>query len=183
MKPEDCHHIFAYGSLMWRPDFEYVKSAPGFVVGYHRRLSIISHHYRGTPEKPGLVLGLDDGGSCVGVLYEVAHEKWAEVLAYIRKRELISEAYREVVQHVQLGDQTITVPAVSYVVNHSHSQYFAPQPIAKTLAMVMQGHGLAGSSVDYILNTVTHLRGLGIHEVELEEIIAHLPNSSSPNPS
>jgi glutathione-specific gamma-glutamylcyclotransferase len=95
-------------------------------------------------------------------------------MAYIRKRELISEAYREVVKSVQLVDQLKTVQAVTYVVNHSHTQYFAPQPIAKTLAMIMQGHGLAGSCVDYILNTVAHLRGLGIHEAELEEIVGHL---------
>jgi glutathione-specific gamma-glutamylcyclotransferase len=76
MKPEDCKHIFAYGSLMWRPDFEYVNSSLGTITGCHRRLSIISHHYRGTPEKPGLVLGLDTGGSCVGVLYEVEPAKW-----------------------------------------------------------------------------------------------------------
>ncbi len=183
MKPEDCHHIFAYGSLMWRPDFEYEKAALGTITGYHRRLSIISHHYRGTPEKPGLVLGLDNGGSCVGVLYEVEPAKWPEVLAYIRNRELISEAYREVVKNVQLVDQLKTVQAVTYVVNHEHSQFFAPHPIAKTLSMVMQGYGLAGSCVDYVLNTVAHLRGLGIHEAELEDIIAHLPNSGSANPS
>jgi glutathione-specific gamma-glutamylcyclotransferase len=183
MKPEDCHHIFAYGSLMWRPDFEYVKSVSGTITGYHRRLSIISHHYRGTPERPGLVLGLDIGGSCVGVLYEVEQKKWPEVLAYIRKRELISEAYREIVENIQLCNQSNIVQAVTYVVNHGHTQYFAPQSITKTLAMVKQGHGLAGSCVDYILNTVSHLRELGIHEAELEDIIAHLPNSGSPNPS
>jgi glutathione-specific gamma-glutamylcyclotransferase len=179
MKPEDCHHIFAYGSLMWRPDFEYVKSVSGMITGYHRRLGIISHHYRGTPEKPGLVLGLDNGGSCVGVLYEVELAKWDEVLAYIRKRELISEAYREVVKEVQLVDQSKTVQAVTYVVNHGHTQYFEPQPITKTLAMVMQGHGLAGSCVDYVLNTVTHLRGLGIHEAELENLVTHLPTHAA----
>ncbi len=174
MKPEDCHHIFAYGSLMWRPDFEYVNSALATITGYHRRLSIVSHHHRGTPDTPGLVLGLDVGGNCVGVLYEVAPGLWPEVLAYIRKRELVSEAYREVVQNVQLNDQAKTVCAVTYVVNHGHEQFFAPQPIAKTLHMVTQGHGLAGSCVDYILNTVAHLRGLGIYEAELEEIAGHL---------
>jgi glutathione-specific gamma-glutamylcyclotransferase len=183
MKPEDCHYIFGYGSLMWRPNFEYVRASRGIITGFHRRLSIISHHYRGTPEKPGLVLGLDIGGSCVGVLYEVAAEKWPEVLAYIRKRELISEAYREVVENVQQVEHNKTIQAVTYVVNHDHEQFFAPQPIAETLAMVMQGHGLAGSCVDYILNTAAHLRGLGIRETELEDIIARLPNSGSANPS
>ena len=182
MKPEDCCHIFAYGSLMWRPDFEYESSVSAIITGYHRRLSIISHHYRGTVERPGLVLGLDDGGSCVGVVYKVSPANWPEVLAYIRKRELVSEAYREVVKSVQLVGQSDSVDAVTYVVNHQHAQFFALQPIEKTLAMVMQGHGLAGSCVDYILNTVAHLRGLGIHEAELEDIIAHLPSSSRANP-
>jgi glutathione-specific gamma-glutamylcyclotransferase len=182
MKPEDCHHIFAYGSLMWRPDFEFVKSVSGTITGYHRRLSIISHHYRGTPEKPGLVLGLDVGGSCVGVLYEVERKKWSDVLVYIRKRELISEAYREVVEKVQLVEQKKTIQAVTYVVNHDHEQFFAPQQFEKSLAMVKQGHGLAGSCVDYVLNTVAHLHGFGIYEAELEEIIKHLPNSGSAHP-
>jgi glutathione-specific gamma-glutamylcyclotransferase len=182
MKPEDCHHIFAYGSLMWRPDFEFVKSTLGTITGYHRRMSIISNYYRGTVEKPGLVLGLDVGGNCVGVLYEVAHAKWPEVLTYIRKRELISHAYREVVENVQLAGHPENIQAVTYVVNHGHEQFFAPQQFEKSLAMVKQGHGLAGSCVDYVLNTVAHLHGFGIHEAELEEIIKHLPNSSSANP-
>ena len=182
MKPEDCCHIFAYGSLMWRPDFEYESSVSAIITGYHRRLSIISHHYRGTVERPGLVLGLDDGGSCVGVLYKVSPANWPEVLAYIRKRELVSEAYREVVKTVQLVDQPVSVEAITYVVNHGHPQFFAPQPMAKTLAMIMQGHGMAGSCVDYIFNTVTHLRGLGIHEAELEMLVTHLPVSGRVNP-
>jgi glutathione-specific gamma-glutamylcyclotransferase len=182
MKPEDCHHIFAYGSLMWRPDFEFEKSHHATIIGYHRRLSILSHHYRGTFEKPGLVLGLDDGGSCEGVVYDVSLAKWSEVLAYIRKRELVSEAYREVVKTVHLVDRLYSVEAVTYVVNHQHGQFFAPQPIEKTLAMVKQGHGLAGSCVEYVLNTVNHLRGLGIHEAELETLVTHLPVSGSVNP-
>ena len=182
MKPEDCCHIFAYGSLMWRPDFEYESSVSAIITGYHRRLSIISHHYRGTVERPGLVLGLDDGGSCIGVVYRVSSANWPEVLAYIRKRELVSEAYREVVKTVQLVDQSDSVEAITYVVNHGHPQFFAPQPIEKTLAIVMQGQGMAGSCVDYILNTVNHLRGLGIHEAELEMLVTHLPISGRVNP-
>ena len=69
MTPENCRHIFAYGSLMWRPDFEFEKSSPATITGYHRRLSIVSNHYRGTFEKPGLVLGLDSGGTCKGLVY------------------------------------------------------------------------------------------------------------------
>ena len=86
------------------------------------------------------------------------------------------------IRTVQLDDQSNSVEALTYVVNHGHVQFVAPQPMSKTLAMVMQGHGLAGSCVDYVLNTVNHLRGLGIHDDELETLIMHLPKSGGVNP-
>ena len=73
---------------MWRPEFEFVSTKPAALKGYHRRLSVLSHHYRGTPEKPGLVLGLDLGGTCVGLVYQIAEEAWENVIAQVRQREM-----------------------------------------------------------------------------------------------
>ena len=160
---------------MWRPDFEFVKSSLAQISGYHRRLSVYSHHYRGTPEKLGLVLGLDRGGSCNGLVYEVARDQWAGVLDYVRKRELITEVYREVVEPVRLSEGNETVMAVTYVVNPTHPQFAPPMPIADIAAKVMQAHGLAGSCLDYVWNTIMHLRKLGIHDEGLEALTQYLP--------
>ena len=82
--PTDDLWIFGYGSLMWRPGFDAAESAPAVVDGYHRALCIESHRHRGTPERPGLVLGLDEGGSCQGVAFRVEAASAASVLAYLR---------------------------------------------------------------------------------------------------
>jgi glutathione-specific gamma-glutamylcyclotransferase len=167
---------------MWRPDFEFRQVHKGRLSGHHRRLSLFSNHYRGTIETPGLVLGLDRGGSCVGLVYEVAEEKWLDVLEQVRKRELISDAYSEIVKTVYVADLDTTVTAVTYAVNRWQHQYAAPMDIAKTLAFVAQGHGNAGSCRDYVINTITHLRGLGIHDAKLEELAPHLGLSGGVNP-
>jgi cation transport protein ChaC len=171
---DHCRHIFAYGSLMWRPDFAFQNSYPARIIGYHRSLCVISHHYRGTPEKPGLVLGLDRGGSCVGVVYEVSHDDWNEVIAHIRQRELITHVYREVIKSVSLLEDQKLVKAITYIVQRDHPQFFAPQSDEQTIAKVKQGIGLAGSCVDYVRNTVVHLKGLGIKDQKLEALAARL---------
>ena len=88
-KDEDEIWVFAYGSLMWRPDFEYVESEPALLRGYHRAFCIYSHIYRGSPENPGLVLGLDNGGSCVGRAFRLNTDAAHDILAAIHAREMI----------------------------------------------------------------------------------------------
>ena len=172
---EHCCRIFAYGSLMWRPDFEFVKSTLGHVTGYHRRLSVYSNHYRGTPEKHGLVLGLDKGGICVGLVYDIAPERWAKVLDYVRKRELVSQVYREVVENISVAEDGKKVTAVTYVVDPTHPQFAPPMSDAEIVAIVSKAHGLAGSCLDYVWNTILHLRSLKIHDNGLESLARHLP--------
>ncbi len=169
---ENCRWIFAYGSLMWRPGFEFEQKAPATLTGFHRRLSVYSNHYRGTPERPGLVFGLDNGGACEGLAYQITDDKWPATLKYVRERELITEIYHEVVLPVQVSNRMIE--AVTYVVDHNHEQFAAVKSIADTLAMVRQGHGNYGSCVEYVANTVKHLREMGVHDAELEELAREL---------
>src|SRR5208337_3839043 len=111
--------VFAYGSLMWRPGFDFVESALAFVQGYHRSLCVFSHVHRGTPERPGLVLGLDRGGSCEGVAFRVAAAKRAKTLAYLRERELVTSVYQERTLSVEFAEGA-SAPAVAYVADRSH---------------------------------------------------------------
>src|SRR3989475_10967160 len=87
--------VFGYGSLMWRPDFEYIEKVPARLIGEHRALCVYSFDHRGTPEKPGLVLGLDRGGACRGIAFRVAPELRESTIDYFRGREQTTHGYRE----------------------------------------------------------------------------------------
>jgi glutathione-specific gamma-glutamylcyclotransferase len=162
--------VFGYGSLMWRPGFEHLRAVPARLSGFHRRLCIYSHQYRGTPEKPGLVFGLDRGGSCRGVAFEVQAALWPVTLAYLREREQITQVYREIFKPVRLAGGAETVEALAFVVNRSHAQYAGDLGDGEVLRLVKQGHGEFGSCEDYVQNTLTHLRQMDIHDARLEAI-------------
>jgi glutathione-specific gamma-glutamylcyclotransferase len=171
---ETCRWIFAYGSLMWRPGFDFERKTPARLAGYHRRLSVYSHHYRGSVERPGLVFGLDRGGSCHGMAYQVPDDSWADVLEYVRKREMITGVYREVIKNIFIPDRPSPVLAVTYAVNRTHSQCAPQMSVPETMSYVNQGHGLAGSCADYVFNTLHYLRAMGIHDATLENLALHL---------
>src|SRR3974390_2806866 len=94
--------IFGYGSLMWRPGFSFVERAPARLFGLHRALCVYSFVHRGTPERPGLVLGLDAGGACRGIAYRVSAHLRCETVAYLRAREQITSVYRETMRSIVL---------------------------------------------------------------------------------
>jgi glutathione-specific gamma-glutamylcyclotransferase len=174
-KPEQCHRIFAYGSLMWRPGFEFVSAHIGTASGYERRLSVCSHHYRGTPDQLGLVFGLVPGEACTGIVYDVGAAHWANVIDYVRKRELITGVYQEKVLPIILAQNGQEVMAISYVVDASHPQYAPPQSDGETAAIVERASGTAGRCLDYVWNTILHLRHHNIHDAKLEKLALHLP--------
>ena len=122
--------VFGYGSLMWRPGFPFVESGPGRLRGYHRSLCVLSHVHRGTPERPGLVLGLDRGGSCRGMAFRVAGPDAASTLAYLREREQVTAVYVERVLGVTLDDGR-RIAAVTYLVDRRHPQYAGRLPEAE----------------------------------------------------
>src|SRR5512145_1517750 len=94
--------VFGYGSLMWQPGFAFVENVPGRLWGWRRSLCIYSTIYRGTPEEPGLVLGLEPGGSCRGIAFRVAAAQADETLAYLRDREMRTNVYREILAPIRL---------------------------------------------------------------------------------
>jgi glutathione-specific gamma-glutamylcyclotransferase len=157
--------VFGYGSLMWRPGFVHDRVEPARLAGYHRALCILSHVHRGTPERPGLVLGLDRGGSCRGLAFRVAPEHWPETEAYLRERELVTDVYVEKRHRVRLlGAEPRDVEAVFYVADRGHAQYAGRRDRETLLDLVRQGHGRSGANRDYVLATAEHLESMGIHD-------------------
>ncbi len=129
MQPNPLHvaedlWVFAYGSLMWRPDFPFVERVEARLVGAHRALCVYSFVHRGTPERPGLVLGLDQGGTCRGVAYRVSAADRASTIAYLRAREQVTSVYRECIRPIWLKrEPEQRVSALCYMVDRGHPQY------------------------------------------------------------
>src|SRR5580658_7408120 len=126
--------VFGYGSLIWRPGFEFLERVPARLIGEHRALCVYSFVHRGTPEKPGLVLGLDRG-----VAFRVAEKHRAATVAYLREREQVTSVYREVMRSVWLenaGRQRVS--ALAYVVDRGHVQYAGRLSLADQLRHVQQ---------------------------------------------
>ncbi len=165
--------IFGYGSLMWRPGFAYQSRSEATLHGFHRAFCVYSHVHRGTPDVPGLVLGLDRGGSCRGMAYSVAETDWAATLAYLRAREQATMVYleREVTVRLPSGER---VGATTYIVDRAHHQYAGRLPLADQLRLVRQGVGQSGANPDYVLSTVAHMEDMGIADGPLHDLRAAL---------
>jgi cation transport protein ChaC len=172
--------VFGYGSLMWRPGFDFEEQAPARLIGEHRALCVYSFVHRGTPEKPGLVLGLDRGGACRGVAFRVAENNRAATVAYLREREQVTSVYREVMRSVWLQDDARRrVSALVYVVDRGHVQYAGRLSPADQLRLVRQGHGVSGPNRDYVLSTVQSLEAQGFRDPNLHRLAAQLHNEPS----
>lgn len=167
--------VFAYGSLMWRPGFDFIERIPARVMGAHRSLCVLSHRHRGTPERPGLVLGLDRGGTCRGIAYRVAAAKRGATYDYLREREQDTKVYREIMRTVWLLDEPERqVEALCFVVDRSHPQYAGRMSLEEQLHHVRQGHGQSGANRDYVISTVRELEALGFRDADLHWLAERL---------
>ncbi len=167
--------VFGYGSLMWRPGFAYLERVPGRLIGLHRALCVFSFVHRGTPERPGLVLGLDRGGMCRGIAYRVAAATRAQAVDYLRAREQVTTVYLEIMRQIELEEHARRrVRALCYVVDRSHVQYAGRLAPAEILHHVRQGRGASGPNRDYVLETVKALETLGYRETELHLLAEQL---------
>jgi cation transport protein ChaC len=167
--------VFGYGSLMWRPGFDFLECVEARLIGAHRSLCVYSFVHRGTPQRPGLVLGLDLGGACRGIAFRVACERRAATIAYLRAREQVTAVYRESVRRIWLkSDPVRQVPAICYMVDRSHAQYAGRLSLTEQLHHVRQGHGQSGANRDYVLATVAAMEALGLSETDLHLLAGRL---------
>lgn len=162
--------VFGYGSLMWKPGFAADEVRHGTLAGYRRCFCITSVHHRGTLDRPGLVLGLDRGGMCQGMLFRVAAGRAAETLAALRAREQVNGVYRETHVPVSIGAGEVPIFAVAYVAERSHPSYAGTLSLSEQARIIRAARGLSGTNLDYLTSTVLQLARLGIRDRELERI-------------
>jgi len=162
--------VFGYGSLMWRPGFAYLESVPAVLDGYHRSFCIFSRYWRGTPEHPGLVLGLNPGGQCRGVVFRVAAAKRIAVLDYLAERELCGYAYCPQNLSVQCDDGR-RVLAYCLVADPAHPHYAGELSIDDTARIIMDAHGVAGLNRDYLMATLRDLEARGYSDAPLQRLL------------
>lgn len=171
--------VFGYGSLMWHPGFPVEEAVRAELKGFHRALCIYSTKYRGTSVHPGLVFGLELGGFCEGMAFRVVAEHAAETIRYLRDREQVTGVYRAEMRVVQMhGPLGRTLRALTFVANRQHRQYAGVLPMPKQVEIVRASHGVSGPNADYVRNTASHMRDIGIRDQSIERLAVLLGRSS-----
>jgi cation transport protein ChaC len=166
--PDADAWLFGYGSLMWNPAIEYAECRPGAVHGWHRRFCLWLHGGRGSPDNPGLMLALERGGSCAGLLFRIpAAEARAELLLAWR-REMFTGAYlsRWVTAMTAAGP----VRAVTFVVNRAYSHYAGRLDEAEVAVRLASATGTLGSCAMYLAETLGALHAAGLRDRSLERL-------------
>lgn len=161
--------VFGYGSLLWNPGFSVARREVATLHGYARSFCMTSIHHRGSEEKPGLVLALDEveGAHCQGLALAVATGEEEQTLAYLRERELISSAYLERDLTVELASGE-AVTAVTYVIDPHHVQYCGGMELEQQAQIIATAVGGRGPNTEYLYNTAEHLAEIGLGDAELE---------------
>ena len=172
--PQGDLWIFGYGSLMWRPGFPVLQTRRAIVHGWRRSLCVWSWVHRGTQQKPGLVMGLDRGGACVGQALKIAAEERDHVLAYLAEREMVTAVYVPRLVSVRMPGHTEPVSALTFIADRAHPQYAPGLSVDDAARTVRAGQGQSGANPDYVLQTVEHLDELGIRDTFLRQVAARL---------
>ena len=164
--------VYAYGSLIWRPDFAFAERRLATLHGYHRSLCLWSRVNRGTPESPGLVFGLDRGGSCRGMVYRIAGAHVSECFEALWRREMSTGAYLP--RWLNCSTDGGTVSALVFTMNRASPSYIQELPEAELLAVIRRASGQYGACIDYVTQTAESLSAAGISDRRLSHIVRRL---------
>ncbi|AOB28190.1 gamma-glutamylcyclotransferase [Bordetella bronchiseptica] len=164
--------VYGYGSLIWRPDFDFLERRLATLHGHHRALCLWSRVNRGTPECPGLVFGLDRGGSCRGVVYRLAGRQVPDYFPALWDREMSTGAYLP--RWLRCATEHGPVNALVFIMNRTNPAYIRALPEPELLAIVRRASGRYGPCTEYVVQTAQALRQAGIRDARLEQIARKL---------
>ena len=173
--------VFGYGSLIWRPDFDFVERRAAKVHGWHRALKMWSRLSRGTPDCPGLVFGMLPGGSCRGMAFRVQQTHARQVMVNLWQREMVLGVYdpRWLPCHTPQGP----VQALAFTLSRRSPHYTGTLPMEQYRRIFAQAQGRYGSTQDYALDTYEGLRAVGIHDRALRRLIESAQDSQGDTPT
>ena len=162
--------VFGYGSLIWKPEFEFEAREPARIHGYHRRLCLRSVSYRGTHDCPGIVAGLDRGGSCLGMAYRVAAVDVPRVFRQLWEREMFLGSYRPAWLQARLLRRA-GVEALAFVVRRDAFNYGGRLADDELVQILVRACGSKGTSLEYLQRTVAALHDAGLRDPHLERLM------------
>lgn len=171
--------VYGYGSLIWRPEFDYAEQRLALLHGYHRALCLWSRVNRGTPDQPGLVFGLDMGGSCRGMAFRIPACDVPVTMEALWEREMPCGSYTPKWVNCRTGDGAIT--ALAFTMNRNTEEYVRGLPIDRLVSIVRNAHGSYGPCIEYVLETAQALTKYQIHDKHLQALVLHLRNAVALN--
>lgn len=163
--------VFGYGSLIWKPEFDFEAREPAHIHGYHRRLCLRSVSYRGTPDCPGIVAGLDRGGSCLGMAYRIAAADVPRVFRELWEREMFLGSYRPTWMQARLLRGGAHAEALAFVVRRDAFNYGGRLSADELIEILASACGSKGTSLDYLQRTVAALHEAGLRDPHLERLM------------
>ena len=173
--------IFAYGSLIWDPEFTYAETEAALLHGYHRSFCLYSYDYRGTPAQPGLVLGLDRGGSCRGMAFRLSADSVAEAIDRVWLREMSGRrVYDMRLLPVRTGHGTRR--ALAFTVLRDCPDYAGRLSLDEAVRLILGAVGRRGTCRDYFENTLRHLERLGLADTLLRSLAKRIEASTALHP-
>ena len=178
--PNESLWIFGYGSLMWNPAIHFTARTTGQIFGHHRRFCLWSTLGRGSPENPGLMLALDRGGSCHGVVYEIAPTAAPTELDILFRRELMTSAYRPLWTRVHLRDGQVR-RAITFVIDPDHDRYTHHLEEHTTVKLIAESEGSLGRCSDYLYDTLNALEDEGLSDKRLSKLAQRVRNHQKSN--
>jgi len=169
--------VYGYGSLIWRPDFEFAEQRQALLRGYHRALCLWSRINRGTPEQPGLVFGLDVGGSCRGMAFRIPAESVPQVFDALWLREMPSGAYipRWLRCRTSQGD----IRALVFTMNRKTDAYVPRMPDEQLRQVVYSAQGTNGPCIEYVMETASALQRSKILDKRLQSVVQLLQSQTA----
>lgn len=162
--------LFAYGSLIWKPEIAHVGEARALARGWHRSFCLRLARFRGTPEVPGLMMALDRGGQCRGMLYDLPPEDPMALLDRLLRRECTTRPTSNTPRWLRVETASGPVQALGFVINRSSQNYAGRLPLTQVAKVLAQACGHWGSGAEYLLNTVAGLEARGIHDSRLWQL-------------